>query len=49
MTLKNATEKLLKNIRKTRFNDLVEVPADCVEALRKALEAENNKEVSKDA
>lgn len=25
MTLKNATERLLKNIRKTRFNDLVEV------------------------
>lgn len=49
MTLKNATEQLLKNIRKTRFNDLVEVPANCVEALRKALEAENNKEVSKDA
>jgi len=49
MNLKIATEQLLKNIRKTRFNDLVEVPADCVEALRKALEAENNKEVSKDA
>lgn len=49
MNLKIATEQLLKNIRKTRFNDLVEVPADCVEALRKALEAENKKEVSKDA
>lgn len=49
MNLKIATEQLLKNIRKTRFNDLVEVPADCVEALRKALEAENNKEVSKNA
>ena len=47
MNLKSATEQLLKNIRKTRFNDLVEVPADCVEALRKALEAENNKEVSR--
>ncbi|MCH4096021.1 MAG: hypothetical protein LKE88_05190 [Acidaminococcus provencensis] len=49
MNLKSATEQLLKNIRKTRFNDLVEVPADCVEALQKALEAENKKEVNKDA
>lgn len=49
MNLKSATEQLLKNIRKTRFDDLVEVPKDCVEALRKALEAENKKEVKKDA
>ena len=49
MNLKSATEKLLKNIRKTRFDDLVEVPKDCVEALQKALKAENQKEVNKDA
>jgi hypothetical protein len=40
MTLKEAAERLLRGTKKTRFEDLVEVPADCVEALRKALEAE---------
>lgn len=49
MSLKRAAAQLLAKTRKTRFEDLVEVPADCVEALRKALEAENNKEVKKDA
>lgn len=49
MTLKSAAAQLLAKARKTRFDDLVEIPADCVEALRKALEAENNKEVSKNA
>lgn len=49
MTLRSAAVELLEKVKKTRFDDLVEVPADCVEALRKALEAENNKEVSKDA
>lgn len=49
MTLKSAAARLLEKARKTRFDDLVEVPADCVESLRKALEAENNKEVKKDA
>lgn len=48
MTLKEAVEQLLMKARKTRFEDLVEVPTDCVEALRKALE-EDQKEVSKDA
>ena len=47
MTLKEAVEQLLRETKKTRFEDLVEVPADCVETLRKALEAE--KEVGKDA
>ena len=49
MNLKSAAEQLLAKTRKTRFEDLVEVPADCVEALQKALKAENNKEVKKDA
>lgn len=49
MLLEEAAKQLLRKTKKTRFEDLVEVPADCVEALRKALEAENNKEVSKDA
>lgn len=49
MTLRSAAVELLEKAKKTRFDDLVEVPADCVEALRKALEAENNKEVKKDA
>lgn len=49
MSLKDAAVELLMKARKTRFDDLVEVPTDCVEALRKALEAENKKEVSKDA
>lgn len=48
MSLKRAAAQLLAKTRKTRFDDLVEVPAACVEALRKALEAENKKEVSKD-
>lgn len=48
MTLKNAAVELLLHTRETRFDDLVEVPTDCVESLRKALEAENKKEVSKD-
>ena len=47
MSLKEAAEQLLRETKKTRFEDLFEVPADCVEALRKALEGE--KEVSKDA
>lgn len=49
MTLKSAAVEPLEKAKKTRFDDLVEVPADCMEALRKALEAENNKEVKKDA
>lgn len=49
MNLRSAAEQLLMKARKTRFDDLVEVPTDCVEALRKALEAENKKEVNKDA
>lgn len=49
MTLRSAAVELLLHTRETRFEDLKEVPADCVEALRKALEAENNKEVSEDA
>lgn len=48
MNLKSATEQLLKNIRKTRFDDLVEVPTAYVENLRKTL-AEEQKEVGKDA
>lgn len=49
MSLKSAAVELLLHTRETRFEDLKEVPADCVEALRKALEAENNEEVKKDA
>lgn len=49
MILKEAVEQLLRKTKKTRFEDLVEVPTDCVEALQKALEAENKKEVNKDA
>lgn len=49
MNLRSAAERLLMKARKTRFEDLVEVPTDCLEALRKALEAEDKKEVSKDA
>lgn len=49
MKLESAAARLLEKARKTRFDDLLEVPADCVEELRKALEAENKKEVSKDA
>ena len=49
MNLRSAAEQLLMKARKTRFDDLVEVPTDCVEALRKALEAENKKEMNKDA
>lgn len=49
MTLKEAAEQLLMKMKKTRFKDLVEVPTDCVEALQKALKAENQKEVNKDA
>ena len=47
MTLRSAAVELLEKAKKTRFDDLVEVPADCLEALRKALEADNNKEVKK--
>lgn len=49
MNLKSAAAQLLAKTRKTRFDDLVEVPTDCLEALRKALEAEDKKEVKKDA
>lgn len=49
MTLKSAAVELLEHTRETRFEDLKEVPTAYEEALRKALEAENEKEVSKDA
>lgn len=48
MTLKEAVEQLLRETKKTRFEDLLEVPTDCVEALRKALE-EEQKGVNQDA
>lgn len=48
MTLKEVVEQLLRETKKTRFEDLKEVPTACVENLRKALE-EEQKEVKKDA
>ena len=52
MNLKSAAVGLLLHTRKTRFEDLKEVPTAYVENLRKALAEEVNgeqKEVSKDA
>lgn len=49
MSLKSAAVELLLHTRETRFEDLKEVPTAYIENLRKALEAENKKEVKKDA